>query len=574
MKRKKILILLLPFLYHTAAATILPADKAVLNSIQVMFEFDEKPGADTYILTIIPGKEGVMKKTKYVNHSLACLVTEELQFDKTYHWYYEARKNGKAIFRSNSFEFSIRQSPLVRKDKFRFNIATSVTGAFQDNLVFIDYTGVAINRKGDVVWYLPVDNYAEMKTPLYRNLAMTNDGTVTYVQGEQCIEKNISGEILWKAPDDGAVAGDGREHYHHDFAKLEDGTYVACSYRFDTTKNYNYDTVVSRVRYNTVIRYDASGKVLWSWNEKEHVSKAEIFSKFKLADVDVAGTHQNGFDYDKTTNSFLFSFRDNSSILRVDAKTGETLNSLKGESNAFNGIVFHSQHSPVALKDGSLLIYNNNASIEEKTNGRIIFPSVLNVELPANGGAPKKIWEYECRMSDHPQGLVGKEGSAFELPNKNLLVCIGGANKIFEVSRNKKIAWEMNCEELNGKTEQWQGFTNYRAHYTSSMFPKYFTVMNLSGENTINLARPLELRISNDGTDADEYKLEVFSSNVLNNYSEVIKLSGQTGITKKIVLTKNKKGKTLQPGENFVVVNITPLSNPSKQKSLTYTIKQ
>ncbi|MEP6674837.1 MAG: aryl-sulfate sulfotransferase [Ferruginibacter sp.] len=576
MVKLKICLFIIALLSQTVSAQMLPADNAVLNFTQIMFQFNEKPGADTYMLTIIPNKEAFMKKTKYIKQSLACLVTEYLEFDKSYRWFYEAYKKGRLLFKSETFKFSIAKTDLINTAKYRYDVVKQKQGLFQNNLLFIENLGVLINRKGQPVWYLPFNIDTAQKDPQYRNLDQTIDGTFTYVYGDQCYEKNIFGDIIWKAPDDGAVSGDGREHYHHDFGKLDDGTYIACSYKFDASMNYFYDTLISRVRYNTVIQYDNSGKVLWSWNEKDHVSKAEIFSMYPQPDKEIAGTHMNGFVYDKNTNSFLFSFRDNSSVLRVDKATGKTLYTLMGDKKSTVGIDsihFNSQHSPSLTKTGSALIYNNNGGKDNSAGKKIRYPVLLDVTIPVKNGVARKNWEYECKMNDYPEGLVGKEGSVFELPNKNLLVCIGGANKIFEVTRTKKVVWEMNCETYSSKDNKWIPFTNYRSHFISSLYPHYFTVQNLSDTNEISLKKPVSLRISNDGTDDDQYKIEVFSSNVLTAYSAVIKLPAQTSVMKNILLTKNKRGKPMQAGVNFVVIRITPLSNPSLAKNITYTIR-
>ena len=567
MKRMKWLLIVGVVSSLSSFATTLPIDEAVLNFTQVMFEFDEKPGADTYILTLIPAKAAMMKKARYVNKSLACLVTEDIEFGKRYGWYYEAFKNGKPVFRSQVYHFSVAKHPLVGSN-YRYNIITKETGKFSDGLVYIESLGVAINRSGQPVWYLPFDTGSAFKMPQYRNLEMTKEGTVTALQGEQAFEKNLYGELLWKAPDNGAVSGDGKEHYHHDFAKMDDGTYVVCSYKWDTTMHFYHDTVVTRVRYNSVIQYNPFGEVLWSWNEKEHVNKSEIFTIYKQPDAEVAGTHMNGFSYDKKTNSFLFSFRDNSSVLRVDKATGNVLYSLKG---ADGPIEFHSQHSPVVLEDGSVLIYNNNAGFNQDS-GKITYPSILNVLVPTGNGVAKKIWEYECKMKQYPLGLIGKEGYASELPNKNLLVCIGGANKIFELSRAKQITWEMNCEELN-QAGQWTGFNNYRAHFSSSLYPHYFTIQNVAGDTILTAGKPIHVKLNNDGTEADEFKIEVFSNNLLNNYSTVVKLKPQSSITKKILLAKKSAAKTKNDPDNFVVVSINSVSNPAAVKTITYIFK-
>ena len=98
-----------------AAAEIRPANGARLNYTQVMLEYDEVPGSDSYVISIFQvdrrsekaPEQLLIKKT-----SLACMISD-LQFGKSYSWHYEAYQNDKLIFKSEQFHFSIASSYLV-----------------------------------------------------------------------------------------------------------------------------------------------------------------------------------------------------------------------------------------------------------------------------------------------------------------------------------------------------------------------------------------------------------------------------------------------------------------------------
>lgn len=95
-------------LQFTAGANISPRNGAVLNFNQVMFEYDETPGADQYIISIRPAGDGNVITVK--NSSLAFIQYSGLQFGKQYEWSYEAFKNNKPVFESAVFSFSIGAS--------------------------------------------------------------------------------------------------------------------------------------------------------------------------------------------------------------------------------------------------------------------------------------------------------------------------------------------------------------------------------------------------------------------------------------------------------------------------------
>src|SRR5205085_3740500 len=141
--------------------------------------------------------------------------------------------------------------------------------------------GIAIDRKGKPVWFYPYSQNNIDQDPLLRNLRMTGDGTITCLDDSSCYEYSIDGKLLWKAPDNGKISGDSKEHYHHDFKKLQDGTYLTAGWKYEYETNFYNPALRCQVRYNTLIQYDSSGKILWSWNEKDHVTKETIFGIYQ-----------------------------------------------------------------------------------------------------------------------------------------------------------------------------------------------------------------------------------------------------------------------------------------------------
>ncbi len=550
---------------------IQPADKAVLNFTQVMFEFDEYPGADTYVLRYYHAgsSEVNIRRTS----SLACMVNIGLSFGGKYQWYYEAWSKKKPIFKSKVFTFSIAQSFLIIGDQFRYKILRSMPDSFQNNLVFIDNLGVAVNRRGEPVWYMPNDSAdSQQKIPQYRNLDITNTGTFTFLRGDQCYEKDLYGKQVWQGPNDGVVSGAGREWYHHDFLKAPDGTYFICSYRYDSTKDYYNPLVNIQVRYNTVIQYNSEGKVLWHWNEKDHVSGEEILKTSGQVSGVANGTHMNGFAWNSQQQQFIFSFRNNSTLLKVDKATGDVIYRLRGDEGTPFGVEanFYNQHSPVYTSSGNVLLYNNNAPPKTEKAG-VHYPHIMIMNIPDGKSTPRLLWEYECVMKEYPDGWIGKEGYAGQLPNGNILVCVGGANKIFEVTPGKKVVWEMNCEMYSSRENKWVPFNNYRSHFTSSLYPQYFTVQNPKGNWKINSLKPVSIKINNDGTDNETYIVELFSNNAFKPFKTTVKLKAGTSVVQTIAYKRNAAVKLSKPA--VAVLRVTPVSNPAGAKDYTMPIQ-
>lgn len=565
--RPWLLLLLASCWVQGAIAALQPADKAVLSHTQVMFAWDEYIGADSYQLSINGKGNSQMIPVK----SLAYLLTQGLSFSRQYQWSYTAIKNGKKVFQSPSYSFRIEGNPLVDSNLFRYRVSPPKRQSYQNNLIFIDHLGVAVNRQGQPVWYMPFDSFDLVGPPKYRNLQMTPNGSFTFLRGSDCIEKDIQGQLLWIGPNDGTVSLAPTEFYHHDFAKDANGHYMVGSYRYVEMPNLKDPAVISRVRYNTVIQYDATGKVVWQWNEKDHVRPEVIFAGTAPGEVAVPGTHWNGFSCNDKTGVCVFSFRNNSSLLVIEKATGKVLCTLEGENTKPGGITFAAQHSPVFLPNGDLLFYNNNVKAQPDS-GQLVFPKIVQLHFDKNYRSAQKVWEYECRLKDYPEGLAGKEGFADLLPNGHILICLGGGNKIWEVDRAKKTVWEMDTEAYDAKSQAWKPFSNYRSHFASSLYPSFFTVQQISGKSLVKAGQNIQLKINNDGSEADSYKVELFSNGTFAPYSQTFRIGPGAFLQKSIVLKSGKTKKADSKDQQFAIVRITPLGNPGAVKDLAYEI--
>lgn len=559
-------LLLLAFCWvQGAIAAPQPADKAVLNHTQVMFAWDEYPGADKYQLTINGKGTGQQILVK----SLAYLLTQGLSFGRQYQWSYTAIKNGKKVFQSPSYSFRVEGHPLVDTNLFRYRVSLPKLQSYQDNLIFIDHLGVAVNRQGQPVWYMPFDSFDLVGPPKYRNLQITPSGSFIFLRGNDCTEKDIQGQLLWTGPNDGAVSLAPTEFYHHDFAKDANGHYMVGSYQYVEMPNLKDPAVTSKVRYNTVIQYDASGKVVWQWNEKDHVRPEVVFAGAAPGEVAVPGTHWNGFSCNDKAGVCVFSFRNNSSLLVIEKATGNVLCTLEGEKAKPGGIAFAAQHSPVFLPNGDLLFYNNNVKAQPDS-GQLVFPKILQLHFDKQYRSVQKVWEYECRLKDYPEGLAGKEGFANLLPNGHILICLGGGSKIWEVDRAKKIVWEMDTEAYDAKTQAWKPFSNYRSHFASSLYPRFFTVQQISGKGPVKAGQNIQIKINNDGSEADTYKVELFSNDAFTPYNQTFRIEPGASLQKTIALKTGQKKITDSKNQHFVIVRITPLGNPGAAKNLAY----
>jgi hypothetical protein len=556
-----ILFCLVSFSFKQAIGAIRPSNGASLNYTQIMFEYDEVAGSEDYVISIfmITEKENIPVNLIH-NTSLACLISD-FQFGKSYSWHYEAFKDKKSVFKSEDFRFSISPSYLVDSVLFRSIVNRSQPGAFHNDILFLDYRGIAIDRQGKPVWYYPFNAANKETDPNFRNLCMTNEGSITLLNDSNCYEIDIDAKQLWKAPNDGKISGEGKEFYHHDFKKLDDGTYLTSSYKFEMEPNFYNTSIFSKVRYNTLIQYDATGNVIWHWNEKDHIDKEIIFGVYGPADTSIAGTHLNAFDYDAREDAIIMGCRHNSSIVKIDRKTGNIIYIIGpyGNKQKLLGLtpLFLHQHGMAILPDHKILFYDNN--VNDDPGRAITYPRIMILKEPANGIPAYKVWEFECRSDRFPKGIMGKGGSAMPLPNGNILACMGGANYVFEITTGKEIVWECSFEKFNPGTKTWSEFVNYRCNYASSLYPRYFTLQHIAGKKS-----GVSVKLNNEGSEDDTYQVDVRSMDekkiiftktidVKNRSARVIDFSLKTKFSKK----------------GFKIL-VTPLSNRLASKYLVF----
>lgn len=558
------IIVLFLLISPNAFAAVQPANGASLNHTQIMFEYDEVEGSTHYMIYIYPlddaGNRINKKAVKIKNNSLAYIASLP-GFGKKYTWYYEAFNKKKSLFKSPEYSFNVATHAVVDTDLFRSKVSIATKDAYHNGIVFLDYLGAAIDRQGNPVWFYPSHPTDGKLSPTYRNIRMTKTGSITFQDNSDCYDVDLEGNLIWKAPNDGKISGDATEYYHHDFRKMDDGTYMTSSYKYATEPNFFDGNVTSRVRYNTLIQYDAGGKVLWSWNEANHIGKDVIFKNSSAQETNVEGTHLNGFDYDPVDDALVLSFRNTSTVLKIDKKTGIVLYDLsiynirsrKQRTEPWT----RSQHGPMMLPDHKVLIYNNNAT--DDTTGGPKYPKVLIVKEPLQGQEASKAWEFECRSSRYPNGLIGKEGYAAPLPNGNILVCMGGANYSFEVTPDKKVVWECWFEKYDDSKKAWTPFNNYRCNFASSLYPRHYTIQHGDVQKG-----SINIKVNNEGTDDDKYEVKaVLQNGYTNIYTDTISLKGRTEQTVNIPLSDEQK-------KQNILVFVTAVSNNANSKYFEY----
>jgi hypothetical protein len=108
-----------------------------------------------------------------------------------------------------------------------------------------------------------------------------------------------------------------------------------------------------------------SGRVLFEWHSLDHVALEESFEPAVTRDGNVDYFHLNsiGIDHD---GHLLVSARNTSTVYKIHRRTGEVIWRLGGKRSDFTlgpGVSFGFQHDARRHSDGTLTIFDNNASL-------------------------------------------------------------------------------------------------------------------------------------------------------------------------------------------------------------------
>ena len=155
----------------------------------------------------------------------------------------------------------------------------------------------------------------------------------------------------------------------HDFIMLDSDHYVADSYVEQTLdlSGLNPAWSAQALVANVVVEEVVAGEVVFEWDS---ASSPSLYSDSVYDNQFKSGVlsdylHLNSMCIDPADGNFIFSFRNTSSIVKVDRKTGVILWTLGGKEDDFGltgDQVFAYQHYVRVQPDGSLWVFDNGSA--------------------------------------------------------------------------------------------------------------------------------------------------------------------------------------------------------------------
>lgn len=469
-------------LFLPLTAQVKPGEGEALHHSYVYFQDSLCSGAQFYTLRIYDSEQAVReeKVLRIQKMRLPGMQLSGLDWGKTYYWQYTVKFGGDKSRKLPIHHFSIREPLYQSFDTIALNVRTNQKDKNAGGWIAIDYTRSVYDREGNRIWTLPmIPGLVEERTHI-RDLKFTKENTVTFLTIPVPLEIDLQGKVLWQAPYPFLYEQDS-VLYHHELQKTSRGTYLVLADRkvwrrvpgafapedlkteFDV-KVVNGE-VYKKVLMALVLEFNREGKLLWSWDANRYVKEEDLnYKKTKRGFPNLA-THANALRESPDGKKIYVGFRDLSRIVKIDKQSGKVETSYgekypSGEADLGNGL-FLNQHDAFLTSHGSLLLFNNNGALAPMG-----VSSIIELRDPCGPKDSLLLWRFDLNFDTLSNGKSMNGGSVAELPNHNILLCGGSLNRIFEVTRDKKVVWDVFLSARGKGDAQWQPMPQYRCHFT------------------------------------------------------------------------------------------------------------
>jgi len=354
-----------------------------------------------------------------------------------------------------------------------------------DGLVLLCYARLPgnismVDGKGTVRWYWQVDDIgvrAATFTPRGTILAMLRPpmtdviddtpkanaellkdiekpirrGQLGFAGGTGIAEIDLTGKMLWRLNMD-EIAGGKYSVIHHDVRMDKNGHVITLTRNTKIVDMTPYGgSGVDTLGGDGILVMDTTGKEIWSWSVWDvwDITKDPYIKRFAYDRF-----HINCLNFD-TDGNYLVSVAIEDQIWKVNAKTGKIMWKLgkDGDFKMDTTCYFSFQHSVNINPNGDLMVFDN--SLWKKVSGAVSF------KLDTKNMTAKTV----IKATLPPEKYTSRMGSAYLLPNGNLLQTSSKTGTVMVTDQKGMILWQLNAS-----------FVPYRAEYVpASIWNTYFT---------------------------------------------------------------------------------------------------
>lgn len=279
----------------------------------------------------------------------------------------------------------------------------------------------------------------------------TRRGAMGFAGGTAIAEIDLKGNQLWRIDMD-TVAGGKYPVIHHDVRMDQNGNIVTLTRNYKAVQMEGTDgKMIDSLGGDGILVMDTKGKVIWEWSTWD---VWDIKNDASIKEFAYDRFHINSLNFD-TDGNYLVSVAIEDQIWKVNATTGKLMWKFgkNGDFKMDTSCYFSFQHSVHINKDGDLMVFDN--SLWRKESGALSF-SLDTV---------KKIATTKIKAILPPAKYSSRMGSAYLLPNDNLLQTSAKTGSVMVTDQKGKILWELGSY-----------FVPYRAEYIpGEVWNKYFT---------------------------------------------------------------------------------------------------
>lgn len=507
-KLKYIVSFLIINVAFKAHSQYLPKDGAKLNYNQIYFEYPYIEDAVNYKLYL--AEDTTENKSDFKNlinvytDATPALRVNNLSFGKNYKWYIETTTKLEGTQKSEIHYFSILNS--IYNDTSLYKRRINYTSKNTTNgIIWCDFSHCAFDRKGNIVWFMPTENSEYKETSRVRDIRFQKDGTLTFIKNPDALHTSLDIQTIWKAPLTGENSEKYKTGYHHSFEKLNNGNYMVLAYDFvELEKIDKTDTLVNKVELVNLIEFNHKHEIVWIWEMREQFP-LDILAIPKENGRGIINAHCNAFSIDKENKYIYIGFRDISRIIKIEKSTKKIVASFGKKLNESDSLVtqtdlFSFPHDAKILSNNQIMVLNNNDFFAEKISSIEVFEQTKNKQANI-----KPVWDFKFNFDTLNSGKSLKLGNVKLLDNGNYLINEGSSNRIVEITKNKKILWDMMLYRYDLEKKKWTNAGPYRIDYSSSLYPYYYTLSTAK-----NSQKKTTFTIFNEGDYEDSYICELF----------------------------------------------------------------
>ncbi len=279
----------------------------------------------------------------------------------------------------------------------------------------------AVDRLGQVVW-----EYVREGTLIgpVTEVQLLDDGTLATGHNSYFLRIDLDGSVLYRY--DGNLA-------HHDIDPISGGRFIFLT--FDVFA----DEPGASILGDGIEIVEAGAQFpSWTWLARDHISRKDrepIDWDNIMFGVGHDWTHANALTFDEAAGKIYLNVRNLNRLYCIDYPSGDVL-WIMGDGGDFGHGLWAHSHDPFFVSENRFVMFDNGALRPGASHD---YSRIIEVEFDAAERRAEIVWEYR----ETPDFFSFAQGAVHVQPDGNIFVTDGINSRIFEVTRDKRVVWQL-----------------------------------------------------------------------------------------------------------------------------------